>query len=119
MQQYELEAWLGNDHGLTDEQFADLLAQAEDIQGRYPDPDDQDVRDAALSTAHRLLLGQDDVLTELAKQRADARAAESQALAGLRQAALMLVPDGSRSEKGFAEQVGVDRQAVRKWLGKK
>ncbi|MFJ6559934.1 hypothetical protein ACIQMV_08635 [Streptomyces sp. NPDC091412] len=119
MQMHELEAWLGDDHGLTGEQLAELLAQADEIQERYPDPDNQPERDAALSTAYRILLVQDEVIGELAQQRADARAAELQALAGLRQAALMLISTGSRTEAGFAKQVGVDRMTVRNWLGKR
>lgn len=118
MQIHELEAWLGDDHGLDDVQLAELLAHADEIEERYPDADDQAERDAALSTAYRILLVQDEVIGELAQQRADARAAELQALAGLRQAALMLIPTESRTEAGFAKQVGVDRMTVRKWLGK-
>ncbi|MEU8469539.1 hypothetical protein AB0F30_16720 [Streptomyces sp. NPDC029006] len=119
MQQYELEAWLGDDHGLEGDQVAELLRLADEINGRYPDPDDQPERDAALSTAYQLMLGQDEVIDELAQKRSNAKAAESQALAGLRQAALMLIPNESRTESGFARQVGVDRMAVRNWLGKR
>lgn len=119
MQRHELEAWLGDDHGLNEDQITELLQHAEDIANRYPDPDDQAQRDAALATAYRLMTGDEKVIEELAEARVAARAAEVNALAGLRQAAHMLIPDGSRSEAGFARQVGVDRQAIRKWLGKK
>ena len=119
MQQHELEAWLGDDHGLDEDQIAELLRHADDIEERYPDPDDQEERDAALSTAYRLIRLEDEVIGELAQERSDARAAESRALAGLRQAALMLIPTESRTEAGFARQVGVDRMAVRSWLGKR
>jgi hypothetical protein len=119
MQRYELEAWLGDGHGLTDDQIDELLSLANEIEDRYPDPDDQDERDAALSTAHQLLLGQGDVIEDLAQVRANARVAEARALAGLRQAAIMLIPNESRTEAGFSRQAGVDRMAIRKWLGKK
>lgn len=119
MQLFELEAWLGDDHGLDEDQLAELLRAADEINGRYLDPDDQPERDSALSTAYQLMLGQDEVIEELAQKRADARAEESQALAGLRQAALMLIPNESRTEAGFAKQAGVDRMAVRSWLGKR
>jgi hypothetical protein len=119
MQQHELEAWLGDDHGLNEEQIDDLLRHAEDIEERYPDPDDQEERDAALSTAYRLLRLEDEVIGELAQERRDARAAESRALAGIRQAAIMLIPNEDRTEAGFARQVGVDRMAIRNWLGKR
>jgi hypothetical protein len=119
MQLHELESWLGDDHGLDEDQLAELLDTANEIEDRYPDPDDQDERTAALTVAYRLAQGQDEVVDELAKERADARATESRALAGLRQAALTLIPSESRTEAGFAKQAGVDRMAVRSWLGKR
>ncbi|MFF2226300.1 hypothetical protein ACFVV7_23630 [Streptomyces globisporus] len=116
MQRYELEAWLGDDHGLTDDQIEDLLAEATEIGERYPDADDQAERDAALAAAYRLKVEPAaDVLEDLSKQLADARAAESAASAGLQQAAQTIVPDGEFSEAGFARTVGVDRMTVRKW----
>lgn|SRR5689334_20754447 len=119
MQLNELEAWLGDDHGLGEDQLAELLDTANEIEERYPDPDDQEERAAALTVAYRLMRGEDEVVDELAKERSEARAAESRALAGLRQAALMLIPAESRTEAGFAKQAGVDRMAVRSWLGKR
>lgn len=119
MQQYELEAWLGDDHGLNDDRISELLQHANDIEERYPDADDQPERDAALSTAYQLIQGQDDVIATLAAERDRAKQAEVQALAGLRQAAVMLISAGSRTEAGFSRQAGVDRMAVRRWLGKR
>jgi hypothetical protein len=135
----EIEAWLGDDHGLTDDQVEQLRRIAEDIYARYctPDPgvDDpgmveadlaqasEDERQAALAVAYRLLAGED-VVSELARDLADARAAVRKAMAGLWQAALMTVDVGERgrkhphSENAFAQRVGVDRATVRKWLGK-
>ncbi|MEV5261737.1 hypothetical protein AB0L02_27320 [Streptomyces anulatus] len=116
MQRYELEAWLGDDHHLTDDQLDDLLAEADEISERYPDVDDQPERDAALAAAYRLKIEPaTEVLDDLTKQLADARAAESAASAGLQQAAQTVVPDGEFSEAGFARTVGVDRMTVRKW----
>lgn len=119
MQRHELAAWLGDNH-LPDEQFDELLRIADHIEARYPDPDDADDRAAALTIAHRLLIGDDaaDLLAELAAERQAARQAEARALAGLRQAATMLVP-AERSESGFAREAGLDRMAVRGWLGKR
>lgn len=120
MQQYELEAWLGDDHGLTGEQLTELLDQANEIEERYPDEDDQAERDAALTAAYRLMSGeQGAVIDELAKQLTTARAVEARALAGLGQAARILIPAGEMSEAGFANKAGVDRMTVRKWLGKR
>lgn len=116
-QRYETEAWLGDDHGLTDEQIDELTATADEIAERYPDPDDQAERDAALTAAYRIMAGQAEALVEeLARERVNAREAELLALAGLRQAALTLIP-GDETQAGFARRAGVDRMAVRDWLG--
>lgn len=119
MQLHELAAWLGDDHGLTDDQIDDLLARADEIEARYPDPDDREEAQAALTVAYRLMVEDSGVVVaELAATRTAARTAELAALAGLRQAATQLIPHGDRSEAGFAREGGVDRQAVRAWLGK-
>lgn len=123
MQSSELEAWLGDDHGLIAEQVTELLATAGDIEQRYPDADDNDERQAALTAAYRLMV-EDAVAVsdDLAEQVTRSRIEESKALAGARQAALTLVRPGGRglqSEQGFASYVGVDRMTVRGWLGKR
>lgn len=121
MQRYELDAWLGDDHGLGDDGIRALLAVANDIEHRYPDPDDDDDREAALTVAFRLMVEPpEDVIGELANELARARITEARVLAAGRQAALSLVRDrgrGIESQQGFAERLGVDRSAVREWLG--
>lgn len=119
MQLYELEAWLGDNHNLDAGQLAELLRTADEIGDRYPDPDDQLERDAALSTAYRLMGTDQDVVEGLAREREVAKDAELQALAGLRQAALILIPRGDATEYGFAKKTGIDRMTVRRWLGKR
>ncbi len=117
-----LEAWLGDDHGLTTDQLGDLLTLANDIHARYPDQGDEDERQAALIVAYQLLLDQDRVLElvdEMARKLVRARASEAAALAGLRQAALTVIRPGGASEAGFARRAGLDRMAVRAWLGKR
>ncbi|WP_331764767.1 hypothetical protein [Streptomyces sp. NBC_01238] len=118
MQRYELEAWLGNDHGLTDDQIDELLVQADEIDTRCGgDPDE--AREA-LTAAYRLMREDTDiVVAELAQSLTAARAAELDALAGLRQAAITLIGSGDATESGFAKQAGIDRMTVRKWLGKR
>jgi hypothetical protein len=119
MQTHELEAWLGDDHGLTDEQVDELAQTAEDITRRYPDHDDTEEREAALTVAYRLMVEDNDaVISSLAEDLTRARLAENRALAGIRQAALAVVPNGG-TESGFARRAGVDRMAVRNWLGKR
>lgn len=137
---HEMEAWLGDDHGLTDEQVAELARIADDITARYctPEPgvdDPEEVRadllattaeerDAALTAAYRLLAGDTAVVAELARELAAAATLEARAKAGLRQAATMLVEPtrpghrNPRSEEWFANLAGVTRLTVRKWLGK-
>lgn len=119
MQRYEIEAWLGDDHGLTAEQIDRLTAAAAEIGRRYPDPDDADEREAALTAAYRLMIeGHPQVVAELSAALTGARLAEVCALAALRQCALDLVP-AAESESGFSRMAGVDRMAVRGWLGKR
>lgn len=121
MQRYELDAWLGDDHGLTDEQVTALMELADDINTRYPGPDNTEERDAALTTAYRLMVEDPrHVVSELSGDLARARLAEARALAALRQAATTLIREGGRgveSQAGFAATAGVDRMAVRTWLG--
>lgn len=117
MQQYELEAWLGDDHGLNDEQIAELLAKADDIEERCDaDPDEMGEE---LIAAYRLMREEPgEVVKELADRRLAASVAEANALAGLRQAAIVLIGRGDETEAGFARKARVDRMTVRKWLGK-
>lgn len=118
-QQYVLEAWLGDDHGLNDDQLAELLTISNEIAERYPDEDDQPERDAALSAAYRLMTEPvEDVLADYGKQRSDARAAASAASAALQQAARTVIAPGKLTEAGFGRTARVDRMSVRKWLGK-
>jgi hypothetical protein len=114
-----MEAWLGDDHGLTGEQLGELQHTTDDIAARWPDEDDRDEREAALTAAYRLMAGDDGVVEELGQALADARTAELRALAGLQQAALTLVQTGRDTESGFGRRAGVDRMTVRKWLGKR
>ena len=120
MQRYELEAWLGDDHGLDEDELTELLDEANEIEERYPDPDDQPERTAALTAAYRLMTEPvEDVLADYGKQRSDARAAVSAASAALQQAARTTVTDGKLSEAGFARVAQVDRMSVRSWVGKR
>lgn len=120
MRMHELEAWLGDNHGLTGVLLNELRDQANEIEDRYPDIDDQADRDAALSAAYRLMVEPvEDVLADYGKQRADARAAASAASAALQQAARTVVTEGKLSEAGFSRVAGVDRMSVRKWLDKR
>lgn len=119
-QRYEIEAWLGDSHGLADDQIDDLVKEADAIAARYPDPDDADLREIALTVAYRLMTEPvEDVLAEYGKQRSEARAAAAAASAALQQAVRTVVAEDKLSEAGFARLAQVDRMAVRGWLGKR
>jgi len=117
-QRHEIEAWLGDDHDLTEEQITALVRTADEIATRYPDPDDRDEREVALTVAYRLMTGDQTVVDEMAADLTRARQTQVRALAGLRHAAVTLVPAGKQTEAGFARRAGLDRMAIRKWLGK-
>jgi DNA-binding transcriptional regulator YiaG len=116
MQRYELDAWLGDDHDLTDDQIDELLRAADEIEEQYPDEDDRDDREAAFTAAYRLMVeAPEDLVAELATERTAARIAEHKALVALRQIAITRIANGDATEAGFAQQAGIDRMTVRKW----
>lgn len=120
MQTYELEAWLGDDHDLTEDQIAELLATADEIEEQYPNEDDRDDREAALTAAYRLMTeAPEDLVAELAATRVAARTSERKAVVGLRQIAVTRIKNGDATEAGFARQAGIDRMNVRRWVGKR
>lgn len=86
-----------------------------ELNDRYPD--DIGKRDAALLAAVRYLGG---YLTpaDVGKTLAKARVKADETMAAARQVAVMAVDDGA-AEATTARDVGVDRMALRKWLGKK
>lgn len=121
-QEHDLDAWLGDDHGLTAEQVDQLRQLSKEIDTRYPDADAAAEREAALTTAYRLLRGEGGIVEELAAARAAAKTAAAAALAGLQQAALMTIEWGAppnrhnpNGEAPFAQRAQVDRMLVRKW----
>lgn len=120
MQRHEMEAWLGDDHGLTEEQITELMRTADEIGERYPDPDDQEDRDAALYAAYELMVrDQGEVIAEQAGRITYGRTLERRGLAGARQTVITLAAAGPVNESDLARRLGVDRMAVRGWLGKR
>lgn len=131
-QRHEIEAWLGDDHGLTEEQVTELMEISDQIYARYCTPDEgvddpemveldlaqasEGERESALLAAYRVMVEGPDVVAELGTALRKARTNEALAMAGLRQAALMLIGD-AETQAGFARQAGVDRMTVRDWLG--
>lgn len=126
MQRHEMEAWLGDDHGLTEEQITELMRTADEIGERYPDPDDQEDRDAALFAAYELMVRDpDEIIAEQAGRIEQGRTLERRGLAGARQTVITLEargeldPRGKINESSLARTFGVDRMTVRRWLGKR
>jgi hypothetical protein len=115
MQDYELDAWLG-DTEATEEQRAALHAAADTIAARYryPDPDLADTREQALSAAAMMILG-DATLEEMAAGWRDAHRVERERHAALTGA---LIAAGG-SEAALARRAGLTRVTVRKALGKR
>lgn len=108
-----------NIDGHDDEERLRVIADA--LNARYPDEADREERDAAFTTARRLVAGDDSVVDELAAELAALRRAEARTKASLAQAARMVIQPGTRgphSESAFARRVGVNRLTIRDWLGK-
>lgn len=115
---HEMEAWAGPAWGeLTDAQREQLARVADDVDERYPDPDDQPLRDAALSAVVQCMLG-GITLAETGREFHQAQRAREIAKAAALGATLLASVDG-RTETGIAEELGVTRMTVRSWLGKK
>lgn len=115
MQDHELDAWLGPVE-LTGEQRATLVREIAEIEAAYPDPDDQDVRDAAMSAAVQHLLG-DTSPQDVGRALAEATGTLHRARAAMRTTARLMVAAGV-SEVAAAEALGVTRMTIRSALGK-
>lgn len=118
---YDMDAlmvWLGPAAGDLTASQLELVAEADrSIEARYPDPDDQDKREAALSAAVQYLLG-DTSADEVRRELDAARAAERRARAAATQVAVMMVRAGGE-KKGSAITVGIDRMALLEALGER
>lgn len=112
MQDYEMDAWLG-DTEATDEQRAALKRAAGEIGARWPDPDNADVRAEAFTAAAMVVLGDaTDVEVVDAYREARRAAREAQArMTGAIIAGQIIAPE---SEVAQAARLGVSRLAVRK-----
>ena len=109
--------WLGPAADeLSAEQIDRLYQEAEAIEARFPHPDDEYLRDAALSAAVQWVLGEI-TLAQAAQQLVDARVAARRASVVAQEVAALAVADGM-SEVNAARAVGIDRMTLRKVLGK-
>lgn len=114
----DLTAWLGPAaDDLTPEQIERVAAQAAAIAERYPHPDDQHLRDAALTVTVQHLLGEV-TAEEVDRALITARLAEARAYAAAVQMATLLVADGEPKATA-ARRSGVDRMSLLKALGER
>ncbi|MET7395634.1 hypothetical protein ABZS66_19300 [Dactylosporangium sp. NPDC005572] len=120
----DLMDWLGPAADeLTAEQIERVRDEARRIAERYPDPDEQPERDAALSATVQYLLGETNAAAannELLEARRRERAAYVSAL----QVAVMIVGDRQHAgqppnKAGAARAVGIDRMRLLEALGER
>jgi hypothetical protein len=116
----DLMAWLGPAADeLTPEQVERVRDEARAIAERYPDPDEQPERDAALSAVVQYLLGET-TPEDAARELVDARLREQRAMAAATWVAVMLVRDNPVRYKAVAaERVGINRMTLLRALGER
>lgn len=123
----DLMAWLGPAaEELTPEQIERVAEASRDIEQRYPDPDEHEEREAALSAVVQYLLG-DTTAEDAKRELIEARGRERRAYVAALQVAVMMVRDARQAgvserivdKKGKAEACGVDRMSLLKALGER
>lgn len=115
----DLMAWLGPAaDDLTAEQIEAVRAAAHDLGERYPDPDEQPEREAALSATVQYLLGETSTHDAERRLRA-ARVEERAAYVAALQVAVMAHRHGGVPKGTAAREVGIDRMRVLKALGER
>lgn len=118
MELYEIETWAGPAWDeLNSDQRDRLTRVADDVAARYPDIDDQPLRDAALSAAVQYMLGET-TLTAAGEELRRARRQVDLVTAAARQLAILADDDGM-SQSQIATDLGVQRaKTLRSWIGK-
>ena len=107
--------WAGGNADLDEEQMDAMVAAWEQVLDLYPDADDQDERDAALTAAMQIILGE----TTLEDEGHAAIRAETAAIrARAARAGAIIASVGSDSEVRLAERAQTTRMTVRRYLGK-
>jgi hypothetical protein len=124
MTEHDLMAWLGPATAeLTAEQIDLIQTLCRDIDERWPDPDEQPEREAALSAVVQYLLG--DTTPETARRTlVEARRRWDEAKAASTWLGVAIVRErqraGRRPEKAVvARDVGIDRMALLRALGER
>ena len=113
-----LMAWLGPAADvLTDEQIECIVDADRDIEQRYPHPDEEDERQAALSIAVQYVLGETSA-EEVSRELRAARSRERAAYVAALQVAVMMVR-GGMSKSAAAKTAGIDRMGLLRALGER
>ena len=113
MEDYELDAWLG-DTTVTDEQRFALHHAWDLCAARYGEDLDGE-RGQAFSAAAQIILG-DDTLEQVSTAYARARRAERDAMAAL--AGAVIAASATQSEAAIVRATGLTRVTVRRMLQK-
>ncbi|GAA2183338.1 hypothetical protein GCM10009785_26550 [Brooklawnia cerclae] len=113
-----IEAWLGEALGsLTEGQMGAITGYADEVTRLFPDEvEDRAEWDAALSAAMQVML-RETSLTDLGRALDLARSAERVAMAAV-QGGIIAASETGVPEMEIARQAGVNRQTVRRVLGK-
>ncbi|WP_143194344.1 hypothetical protein [Micromonospora sp. CB01531] len=110
--------WLGPAAGeMTPEQIEMFAEQWQRVDERYPDPDEQPERHAALSAVVQYLLGETSA-EDANRALIDARLREREAYVVAETIAVMMVRHGY-PKAGAARAVGIDRMSLLKALGER
>lgn len=110
-----IDTWLGP-VDLDEDQRARFTTIWDDVGERYPAPEQQDERNAALSAAAQYLLGEITPTTAGSEIGRRVAALEDAKSAG-RAVALLAIEDGA-SEYRVHKDLGITRRTLRLWLGK-
>lgn len=112
-----IDAWLGPAaDDLDDDQRDRFTAVWDQVVEQYPAPEDQDLRNAALSAAVQYLSGET-TPSEAGRALGRANAALAEARAAVRAVAGLAIDDGA-SEYALHQELGITRTTLRSWLGK-
>jgi hypothetical protein len=125
MDRDEVLAWLGNDHGLSEEEFAELVRVAGELTAKFPGESWAAEHEAALTTAYEVLTATEEVnlVGVAADEQAATQAAQeaaardySVARAALRQAVRSTAARWGMPVEQLAEMSGEPVTVIQAWL---
>lgn len=112
-----IDAWLGPAADDLDAAQRDrFITIWDDVADRWPAPEDQDLRNAAMGGAVQYLLGET-APAEYGRTIGRLNAELEETKAAARAVAMLAIEDGA-SENQLHQDLGVTRRTLRLWLGK-